>query len=285
MKLTRPLCVLDIESACAKSRPDAAVDRIICLAIAKLNPNSDTARAKWLFNPGVVMSAENMAIHGFTNEQVVTYPPMDAHHAESIAHFISGCDLAGFNLLNYDVPLLWEECHRVGAVINLDGVHIVDAGNIFKKKEERSLTAALKFYCGRDHTGAHGAEADVDATISVLEAQRRGEKYFNLPPSGSVSVAENLMCFHDSAYDDIVAMDVPALAAYSKMDDRIDLFGTIVRNEKGEAVFNTKRNQGVRVIDDIGYAQWFVRNDFPAHTKMTIKRILNGGQQDDGQLF
>lgn len=250
MKLARPLCYLDIESATAKGRPDAAVDRIICLAICKVRPDGSRTDVIWLFNPQIPITPENAAIHGYTNERVAAYKKLMSFHAVEIKDFIANSDLAGFNCLNYDVPLLWEECHR-------------------------TLTAALKFYCGVDHTGAHGAVADVRATIDVLEAQVAGEKYVVVTPNIYSLAPGELAAVQDPNYTDLAAMDVAALAAYSKMDDRVDLFGTIVRNENGEAVFNTKRNQGVRVIDDTGYAQWMLRSDFPANTKMTIERILN----------
>ncbi len=252
MKLLRPICFFDIESATRSPYPDPAIDKIVVLVITKIHPEGERVTQEWRFNPGFEMSPENIAIHGITNEMAVGYPTFDRASAVKIANFICNpvqSDLAGFGVDRYDVPILWEEMFRVGLTLELKGIHVVDAGAIFKKKEERSLSAAVKFYCGREHIGAHDAKNDVTESINVLESQLE-------------------------RYADLAGMDVPALAKFSQMDDRLDLAGIIVRNKDGHAVFNTKRNKGVRVVDDTGYAEWMLRSDFSQNTKAVIRSLL-----------
>lgn len=263
LKLTRPLCVLDIESATRGPRPDPAIDKIVSLCIVKLHPDGNRYALPFLFNPGFQMSAENIALHGITNEEVADCQLFNNQDAAKIQKFIDGCDIGGFNCTGYDNPLLWEECYSVGVTLDFDNRLIIDAGNIFKKKEERSLSAALKFYCGREHSGAHNAMGDVEATIEVLEGQL-------------------------DRYPDLAGMDTKDLAAFCKQTDRVDLFGTIIRDKNGVPCFGTKRNYMVPVANDVGYANWILRSDFPANTKHVIEKLLhyaNNPEDGNGRLL
>lgn len=251
MNITRPIVCFDIEA----TGTDTSKDRIVSLHAAKWTPDSGfdfgpEQSLSVLCNPGFDMSPDVIEVHGITNESVKNLPPFGTF-AASVHDFIADCDLAGFNLLNFDVPMLWEELRRAGISWDVRKHAIVDAGNLFKKKEERTLRAALVFYCGRELVDAHTAEADVMATMEVLLAQR--ERYTDLRP---LSVAE--------------------LAQASKMDDRVDLAGIITRNKDGVPCFNTKRNRGVPVLSDPGYAQWMLRSDFPTETRLRIQEILEG---------
>ena len=206
------------------------------------------------------MSPEVVEIHGITNLAARQFPKMERKHAEEILAFVKDCDLCGYNLKNYDVPIAWEEFYRCGVEWNLTGVNIIDVANVFKIREERTLSAAMRFYCGREHDGAHNALGDVAATLAVLDGQLK-------------------------KYNDLASMDVAALAKYSAMDDRIDLAGVIVRNKDGEAVFNTNRNRGVLVTSDLGYAEWFLRSDFTQNTKAVIRGLLDEIQQKEALLL
>lgn len=249
MKLTRPIVFFDIESAGDANVVDASRDRIIEFAAIKFTSFGD-APMKWSFtcNPGIPIVKERSDVHGFTDAMVSDMPPF-SFFALRVLDFINGCDLGGFNLFNYDIPLLWEELYRCGTEWDLKGIQVVDVGNIFKKQESRDLSAGVKFYCGREHVGAHGALSDCEATAEILAAQRQ-------------------------RYSDLATMDIGQLAAFSRMDDRVDLAGIIVRNKDGEPVFNTKRNKGIRVTQDVGYAEWMLRSDFSAETKKRIREII-----------
>jgi DNA polymerase-3 subunit epsilon len=247
--LERPIAFFDIEA----TGVDVTKDRIVSIYIDVLYPDGQRQSKEWRCNPGFEMSAEVVAIHGITNEAVKDCPPFK-EQARGIYSAIRGCDLGGFNLLNFDVPLLWEEFHRAGIKWSLRGVEIIDVGNIFKKKEERTLSAGVRFYCGREHTGAHSADADVRATIDVLDAQLK-------------------------RYSDLNGLPVSALAKFSQFDDRVDLAGKIVRNKDGEPVYSFGNSKGVRVKDDPGFARWMLGKDFSENTKQALRSILYPQQE------
>lgn len=242
--LERPIAFFDIEA----TGVDVAKDRIVSLFIRRLYPDGSQSALSWMFYPGFDMSPEVIAIHGITNEAVHGCPRFESSALE-VHGAITGCDLGGFNLLNYDVPLLWEELFRAGIKWNLTGVNIVDVGNIFKKKEERTLSAGVRFYCGRNHDGAHSAEADVDATIDVLDAQLK-------------------------RYQELNALSMDKLAEFSQFDRRVDLAGKLVRNDQGAVVYNFGNSKGVRIQDDIGFARWMLGKDFTENTKQTLRSLL-----------
>lgn len=246
LTLTRPINFLDVEG----TGTDTAIDRIVTLDIVQVHPDLTCVPFYWKFNPGVPMSEEVIAIHGITNEVAATFPKFTSVEADQILTVLGNHDAGGFSAQRYDLSILWEELFRVGREWNLDGVRVVDCCAIYHKKEPRNLSAAVKFYCGREHANAHNSMDDVKETINVLAGQL--EKYPDLPRT----VAE--------------------LAEFCKDDqERLDLCGTIVRNKNGVAVFNTKRNKGVAVVNDEGYARWILRSDFPEQTKRVIRGILN----------
>lgn len=247
----RPLCVFDIEG----TGTDVAKDRIVTLAVMRIEPSTVLSR-QWQVNPGVQMSDEVIAVHGITNEQVAQWEPFE-NHAKEIFTFLSGCDLAGFNLLNYDIPLLWEELNRCGIEWSLASARILDAGNIFKKKEERTLSAAVQFYLERNHDGAHDAQADVTATADVLDAQL-------------------------FRYADLRAMTIDELASFSRFDDRVDLAGKIVKGKDGRPTYNIGKVRGVAVEDDPSFADWMLSKDFTANTKSVIRTILREIYESEG---
>jgi DNA polymerase-3 subunit epsilon len=242
----RPLIVFDVEA----TGVDPAKDRIVSLAALRMceleDPQPQTMSL--IFNPQVEMSEDVIAIHGISNLTASIHGTF-VDGAVQVYSFFAGCDLAGFNLINFDVPILYEEFARAGIEWDLDGVRILDAGNIFKKKEQRTLAAAVKFYCGGEHTGAHNADADVMATLAVLKAQLK-------------------------RYPDLGEMTVEQLAEFSRFDNRVDLAGKIIRNAQGEPVYNIGKSKGVRVVDDWGFGYWMLDKDFTSETKSVIRRIL-----------
>lgn len=245
--LELPLVFIDIEG----TGTDPAKDRIVSLSTIVIAPNNDTTAApssSWMFNPGVKMSDEVIAIHGITNEQAALERPF-ADAGFALMEKLDGVDLAGFNLLNYDVPILWEEFHRAGLTWDLSGTRIVDVGNIFKKKEERTLTAALKFYCGKNHTGAHLASCDALATAHVMAAQL-------------------------VRYPELSEMGIAELAEYSQFDKRFDLAGKIIVDAEGFPVYSIGKSKGVRVKDDQSFGWWMLGKDFSEQTKKVLREYL-----------
>ena len=161
LDLTRPLIVFDIESTGLFPRRD----RIIELACIKVLPDGTEIEKCWLMNPTVPIPPETTQIHGITNEMVKDCPTF-RDNADEIFAFFDGCDLSGFNADRYDIPCLEEEFARVGRNFALSARRRIDVQRIYHRMEPRDLTAAVRFYLGRDHAGAHGAEADARATLA-----------------------------------------------------------------------------------------------------------------------
>lgn len=228
---------------------DPAKDRIVTFSALKAYPNGKTHCMDLKFNPQVKMSPEVIEIHKITNEMAATYPLFHTQ-AQPILNYFDGCDLAGFNCLNFDVPILWEELNRAGLKWDLTGVAIIDVGNIFKIKERRTLEAAVKFYCGKEHTAAHGSKADTLATSDVLTGQLE-------------------------RYPDMMEMSVPDLDKFSKMDERFDLAGKIIKDKDGDPAYSFGKSKGVKVRDDLSYAYWMMKSDFSQQTKSVLRQIVD----------
>ena len=206
----------------------------------------------WVVNPGVPIPADASRVHGFTDEDVATVPTF-ASVAVAIAATLAGCDLVGFNLRTFDLPLLRAEFSRCGLAWPCDGARVIDAFVIYREHERRDLASAVRFYCGREHVGAHGAAADAHATLEIVHAQ----------------VAR---------YADLAGLDVAALDAASggrqttwASDD-----GKLRWGVDGRAVWGFGKSAGKPVASDRGFASWVLRNDFAADVKALVTRVLNG---------
>ncbi len=248
--LSRPLAVFDIESTGVNPR----TDRVVELAVVKLLPGGQRERHVFRVNPTRPIPPEATAIHGITDADVADQPTF-AELAPKIRDLLEGCDLAGFNIVRYDIPMLIEEFARCGQSIDLERRRIVDAQRIFHQRERRDLSAALQFYCGELHLNAHGAEADTQATIRVLEGQF--ERYDDLPHS-----VEEL--------DKICNPRKPQW---------VDRSGKL-KWANGEAVINFGRKQDVplRVLVETepSFLNWMLKADFPLDTRELIQNALQG---------
>jgi DNA polymerase-3 subunit epsilon len=246
LKLKKPIVFFDLET----TGVDVATDRIIEISMLKVGPNGSEETKTRRVNPGRPIPAESTAIHGISDEDVKDAPTFK-QLAKDVDQFIEGCDLAGYNSNKFDIPILAEELLRAGIRFSLDKREIIDVQVIFHKMEQRTLAAAYQFYCGRELTNAHTAEADTLATYEVLKAQL--DKYGEL---------EN---------------DVHFLGKFSTPKKFVDLAGRFVYNKKGEEVFNFGKHKGKKVEDVLkqepGYFGWMMQGDFPLYTKEVLKAI------------
>lgn len=246
LKLTRPICFFDLET----TGTNISKDRIVEISILKVFENNNKESYTWKVNPGIPIPKETTAIHGISDEDVANEPKFDVL-APKINAMIKGCDLAGYNSNRFDIPLLAEEMLRVGIDFDLKKVNAVDVQTIFHKKEKRTLEAAYKFYCDKDLTDAHSAEADTNATYEVLKSQL--DRYPDL---------EN---------------DTKWLSAYSAHKKFADLAGFIVLNKKDEEVFGFGKFKGKKVEEVLekepGYFGWIQNSDFPLYTKKVLTAI------------
>jgi DNA polymerase-3 subunit epsilon len=250
LRLARPLVVLDTETTGA----EIATDRVVQIALVKLHP--DGRREEWerLVNPEMPIPLEAQAIHGIKDEDVQFAPPF-RRVAPEILVFCEGCDLAGFNLTRFDLPLLRGEFQRAGMSWNLEGVRVVDAQRIFHSQEPRDLTAALRFYCGRAHEGAHGAMADTRATLDVILAQL--DRYPDLPR-------------------DVEGLD----ARFNVPDARFVDTTRRFRWLNGEPVFNFGQKRG-RTLREVAerersYLEWMLSQDFGPEVRRIVADALEG---------
>lgn len=246
LKLTRPICFFDLET----TGTNISKDRIVEMSILKVFENNNKESYTWKVNPGIPIPKETTAIHGISDEDVANEPKFD-ELAPKINAMIKGCDLAGYNSNRFDIPLLAEEMLRVGIDFDLKKVNAVDVQTIFHKKEKRTLEAAYKFYCDKDLTDAHSAEADTNATYEVLKSQL--DRYPDL---------EN---------------DTKWLSAYSAHKKFADLAGFIILNKKDEEVFGFGKFKGKKVEEVLekepGYFGWIQNSDFPLYTKKVLTAI------------
>ena len=246
LNLKNPLVFFDLES----TGIDTVNDRIVEYSFIKMMPNGEEIVETKKINPTIPIPAETTAIHGISDEDVKDAPTFK-DIAKNLAKFLEGADLAGFNLVRFDVPMLVEEFLRAGVSFNLKNRRILDAQRIFHMMEPRNLTAAYKFYCNGDLTNAHSAEADTRATMEVLLAQV--EKYDELDG------------------------EVQMLHEFSRRGKAVDFAGHIVENEEGEPVFNFGKNKGKTVTEVLktnpGYYSWMMDAQFPSYTKKVLTEI------------
>jgi len=250
IKLERPLAILDIEATGISPR----ADRIVELAILRIDPDGAEQLRTWLVNPTIPIPVETTAIHGITDD-VVKNCPTFAQIAGEVRGFLGDSDLGGFNIGRFDVPMLCEEFLRAGVSFEADSRRVLDAQRIFHTREPRDLSAALVFYCGQKHTEAHGAEGDVRATREVLLGQFR--KYPDLPT-------------------DLEELDRMCNPRDPFNADRTGRF----RWAGGEVVVNFGKKKGARlrelVRDDPGFLKWILKSDFPLDTRRLAENALAG---------
>lgn len=246
LNLTKPICFFDLET----TGTNVAKDRIVEIAILKVYPNGNKESKTWLVNPERPIPKEVIAIHGISDEKVANEPTFKELSTQ-IHEMIQGCDLGGYNSNRFDIPLLVEELLRAGIDFEMKNMVAVDVQTIFHKKEQRTLAAAYKFYCGKDLLDAHSAEADTTATYEVLKSQL-------------------------DRYEDL-QNDIKYLADYSARKRFADFAGFIAYNKKGEEVFSFGKFKGKNIEqileDEPGYYGWIQNADFPLYTKKVLTAI------------
>jgi DNA polymerase III subunit epsilon len=245
--LKRPIIFFDLET----TGTDPAKDRIVEFAFIKIHPDSKKEKMVKRINPGMPIPAGATAIHGITDDDVKD-APLFKNIAHTLYDWMKGCDLGGYNSSKFDLPLLAEEFLRVGINVDFTERNMVDVQQIFFKMESRSLTAAYSFYCQKPLENAHSAEADIDATIEVLEAQL--DRYTDLKH------------------------DIKSLHEFTNTEQYVDFARRILLKD-GNPVFNFGKHKGRKVEDIFNqepqYYDWMMQADFTLHTKQKISEILN----------
>lgn len=259
LQLKKPLVFFDLET----TGINFTNDRIVEICILKIHPSGKEEIRTFRINPGMPIPPESTAIHGITDEDVKDCPSFK-DLAQTIANELEGCDLAGFNSNKFDIPMLAEEFLRCDVDFDLKKRRFVDVQVIFHKMEQRTLSAAYKFYCNRELENAHTAEADTRATYEIMMAQL--ERYDGAP-----------FIDHNGKTSFPIVNDVEQLAKFSAHTNNADFAGRIVFNEKNQEIFNFGKYKG-RLVEDVlksdpGYYSWMMQGDFPLYTKKVLTAI------------
>jgi DNA polymerase-3 subunit epsilon len=246
LNLNKPICFFDLET----TGINITKDRIVEISILKVNPDGSEEKKTWLVNPEMPIPEVVVAVHGITNEKVaneLTFKEL----AKEINSWIKDADLGGFNSNRFDIPLLAEEMLRAGVDFDMKNRQSVDVQTIFHKMEQRTLTAAFKFYCDKSLEDAHSAEADTMATYEVLKAQL-------------------------DRYDDL-ENDTAFLADFSSRKKIADFAGFIAYDKEGDECFSFGKHKGKKVTEILekepGYFGWLLSADFPLYTKKVLTAI------------
>src|SRR6218665_2714765 len=206
LKLNKPICFFDLET----TGIDIGKDRIVEISIFKVFPNGNKESKTWLVNPTIPIPPQTTAVHGITDEKVANEPTF-TELAPQVYNMIKDSDLGGYNSDRFDIPLLAEELLRAGVDFDMKNRVSVDVQTIFHKKEERTLSAAYKFYCGKSLENAHTAEADTMATYEILKAQL-------------------------DRYEDL-DNDMKMLSEFTTRKKSVDFAGFIALNPEGKELF------------------------------------------------
>jgi DNA polymerase-3 subunit epsilon len=247
LKLQRPIAFIDLET----TGINISTDKIVEIAIVKILPDGTKQVKRKLINPQMPIPKASSDVHGITDEMVKDAPTFK-QVANEIKQFIDNCDLGGYNSNRFDVPMLIEEFSRVGLDFSTDGRKMVDVQKIFHMMEQRTLSAAYKFYCSKNLDGAHSAEADAHATWEILEAQI--ERYPH------------------------IGLTVEDIVKFTGEDDIVDFARRFIK-VNGVEIFNFGKHKGKPVTEVLKaepqYYDWMMKGDFAMNTKQKLTEILN----------
>jgi DNA polymerase-3 subunit epsilon len=247
LNLKRPICFFDIES----TGVNVVNDRIVELSVLKIFPDGNKESKTWLVNPEMEIPAETTAIHGITNEKIANEPTFKAL-AHTVHNMVKDSDLAGYNSNKFDIPMLAEEFLRADIEFHMENRKAVDIQNIFHRMEQRTLSAAYKFYCQKDLENAHTAEADTIATYEILKAQL-------------------------DRYPEDIKNDIDFLSDFSNRQRVADFAGFIAFNDDNKEYFTFGKYKNHLVEDvlkkDGGYFGWILNANFPLYTKKVLTAI------------
>ena len=246
LNLSKPICFFDLET----TGINISKDRIVEISILKVHPNGKEETYTKRVNPEMKIPAEVTLVHGISDEDVADAPTFKDISKE-VYHMVKDSDLAGFNSNRFDIPVLAEEMLRAEIDFDMKNTKSIDVQTIFHKMEQRTLSAAYKFYCDKNLDDAHSAEADTQATYEVLKSQL-------------------------DRYDDL-ENDTSFLAEFSSRKRFADFAGFIAYNKKDEECFAFGKHKGKLVTEVLdkepGYFGWLLNADFPLYTKKVLTAI------------
>lgn len=245
--LDRPLLFFDLETTGLSVHND----RIVELALIRVSPGGDVLERVRRFNPGVPIPPEAADVHGIRDEDVADEPPFSAR-ARSLLKLLEPCDLAGFNVRRFDLPMLLAELRRSGLSLDVADRRIVDIQSIFHQEERRDLSAAARFYLEREHVEAHSALGDIRTSAAVLQAQIK--RYPHLPRD-----VEGLHAYCDE---------------YAPFETELDRW--FARGDDEEMTFKRGKHRG-RTLEEVAlnerdYLHWMLGADDMAEEVLEVVR-------------
>lgn len=253
LNLKNPIIFFDLET----TGVDVSKDRIVEICYIKVWPNGNEVSRTMRINPGMHIPEQSSAVHGIKDEDVKDCP-LFKDVAKDIANDFMGCDIAGFNSNRFDLPMLAEEFLRAQVDIDLTRHRAIDVQVIYHKLEQRTLSAAYKFYCGAELVNAHSALADTRATYEILKAQL-------------------------DHYPEVLKNDMEFLSQFSSFTRNVDFAGRMVYDDAGNELINFGKYKGERVdvvlARDPSYYAWIMNGDFPLNTKQALTRIKLRGMK------
>jgi len=258
LNLRNPLCIFDLET----TGTNITQDRIIEIAVVKMMPNGEVHRKSDVINPTIPILPESTAIHGIKEEDVKDKPTFK-EVAKDYLRFFEGADLAGFNVIKFDIPMLVEEFLRAGVEFDYSRKKIIDAQKIFHLMEKRTLSAAYRFYLNKEIENSHTAEADTEATMEVLLAQVARYEGQDVLDGLNNKIGQ-------------IQNDVETLSKLTS-SGMVDLACRMIMNNKGQEVFNFGKHKNKLVTtvfkEEPAYYEWMMNGDFPLDTKRKLTEI------------
>ncbi len=258
LNLKNPLVFFDVET----TGLDIVRDRIVEISILKVKPDGAEEQKTFRVNPGIPIPGHVTEIHGITDADVAGCPKFH-EIARTLANFMEGCDIAGYNSIKFDIPILAEEFLRADVWFDFHKRKLIDVQIIFHKMEQRTLSAAYKFYCNKELTEAHNAAVDTYATYEILQSQL--DRY------------------------DVLENDVNALSEFSMKTRNLDYAGRVVLNDKDEPVINFgkyKDKLALEVLEkDPGYYSWIMGGTFTLDTKRVFTELQLKIKMKNNTLF
>ena len=259
LNLKKPIVFFDLET----TGLDLTQDRIVEIYALKIMPNQEQQSFHKLVNPSIPIPAETTKLHGISDVDVANAPSFK-QIAKEFYRFILGCDLCGFNVIKFDIPMLIEEFGRIDIDFSIDKCRIIDSMVLFHLMEPRTLAGAYHFYCKKNLDNAHSAKADVIATYEILKAQVEMYNDKSVPskihPDKHFTIGNDMEQLHQISSEGIV--DAPKRMIY---------------NSKGEIVFNFGKYKG-KVVEEVlrkdpHYYAWMMNANFSKHTKKKLTEI------------
>jgi len=241
--IKKPIVFFDLET----TGLDALQDKVCQISLIKVIGDTKE-KIETLINPGIHIPESVTAIHGITDE-MVSGAPYFKDIAADVATFLKDCDIAGYNIIYFDLPLLIEELGRCNREISLEGINIIDVCLIYKKMRPRTLTAAYMEFTGRNREDAHDATADTLATIEVFDAMVERENIGDTPEAW---------------------MDYTV-----NRKQMVDLAGKLIRGENGDILLNFGPHKGEKVVDNMGMLKWMIGKNFPRDTMNWVNAIMD----------